>query len=99
MAWNIPSLDPAWASVLVAVVLAGITLVYAIYTKKMVDLAQKTLLYQRKPNVTVRIENDKNDGRSASMIFGKNMKVCRQEPRMNAIEKETSGQMQILLDE
>ena len=68
MAWDIPSLDPNWVSVLANLILVIITIFYVWHTKKMVDLAKMTLnldqmslIYQRKPNVLVKIDNKEND--------------------------------------
>jgi len=62
---NLPTLDPTWVSVLVTTILVFVTAIYVRHTKKMVDLAKNTLnlnqmslLYQRKPNFTVKIDNN-----------------------------------------
>lgn len=81
MAIDLSNISPLWISVLANIVLVGVTIFYAWQTKKTVDVAKMSIIYQRKPLFITKIESlnnilkclIKNDEKSSSSV--KNIEI------------------------
>jgi hypothetical protein len=53
--------DPSWISLSLTAVLSLVTLIYVIFTGRLVKFAKLTLFYQRQPRLLVKFENKGNE--------------------------------------